>query len=216
MKTNQIMVRPMGDFEIIQRTCDGKFDCTNLLAQWNKANKNNIKKIGDYLRLKETKEFVKALMEEPEFKDGNSHLLESDDYKNFPKSIVVVTRGKNGGTYMTPLMFLDFAMWLNPAFKVKVLKFVQDEMIRYRNDAGDAYKELSSAVMARPTMSLAMWYQIVGRAIRPHPSKECGWIVDLAGNISRFGKVEDLKLVDGGNGKWVVCSKGRQLTNVRF
>ena len=48
---------------------------------------------------------------------------------------------------MTPLMFLDFAMWLNPAFKVKVLKFVQDEMIRYRNDAGDAYKELSSAVM---------------------------------------------------------------------
>ena len=137
----------MGDFEIIQRTCDGKFDCTNLLAQWNKANKNNIKKIGDYLRLKETKEFVKALMEEPEFKDGNSHLLESDDYKNFPKSIVVVTRGKNGGTYMTPLMFLDFAMWLNPAFKVKVLKFVQDEMIRYRNDAGDAYKELSSAVM---------------------------------------------------------------------
>ena len=32
MKTNQIMVRPMGDFEIIQRTCDGKFDCTNLLA----------------------------------------------------------------------------------------------------------------------------------------------------------------------------------------
>ena len=147
MKTNQIMVRPMGDFEIIQRTCDGKFDCTNLLAQWNKANKNNIKKIGDYLRLKETKEFVKALMEEPEFKDGNSHLLESDDYKNFPKSIVVVTRGKNGGTYMTHLMFLDFAMWLNPAFKVKVLKFVQDEMIRYRNDAGDAYKELSSAVM---------------------------------------------------------------------
>jgi hypothetical protein len=147
MKTNQIMVRPMGDFEIIQRTCDGKFDCTNLLAQWNKTNKNNIKKIGDYLRLKETREFVKALMEEPEFKDGNSHLLESDDYKDFPKSIVVVTRGKNGGTYMTPLMFLDFAMWLNPAFKVKVLKFVQDEMIRYRNDAGDAYKELSSAIM---------------------------------------------------------------------
>lgn len=147
MKTNQIMVRPMGDFEIIQRTCDGKFDCTNLLVQWNKANKSNPKKITEYLRLKETKEFVKALLEEPEFKGDYSHLLESDDYKNFPKSIVVVTRGKNGGTYMTPLMFLDFAMWLNPAFKVKVLKFVQDEMIRYRNEAGDAYKELSSAVM---------------------------------------------------------------------
>lgn len=146
MKTNQIMVRPMGDFKVTQRTCDGKFDCTNLLAQWNSANKNNAKKIGDYLRLKETREFVKALMEEPEFKDGNSRLLESGDYKDFPKSIVVVTRGKNGGTWMTPLMFLDFAMWLNPTFKVKVLKFIQDEMIKFRNLSGDAYPTMCKAV----------------------------------------------------------------------
>lgn len=47
---------------------------------------------------------------------------------------------------MTPLMFLDFAMWLNPAFKVKVLKFVQDEMIKFRNLAGDAYPTMCRAV----------------------------------------------------------------------
>ena len=81
---------------------------------------------------------------------------------------------------------------------------------------GFDYPELDTVVMARPTMSLAMWYQIVGRAIRPHPSKECGWVVDLCGNIKRFGEVSDLRLVDGGNGKWAVYSKGRQLTNVRF
>lgn len=81
---------------------------------------------------------------------------------------------------------------------------------------GFDYPELDTIVMARPTMSLAMYYQIVGRAIRPHPSKEAGWIVDLCGNIKRFGEVADLKLVDGGNGKWAVCSNGRQLTNVRF
>ena len=78
------------------------------------------------------------------------------------------------------------------------------------------YPELDTVVMARPTMSLAMWYQIVGRAIRPHPSKECGWIVDLCGNIKRFGEVSDLRLHDSGNGKWAVFSNGRQLTNVRF
>lgn len=39
---------------------------------------------------------------------------------------------------------------------------------------------------------------------------------DLCGNIKRFGEVKDLRLVDGGNGKWAVYSKGRQLTNVRF
>ena len=81
---------------------------------------------------------------------------------------------------------------------------------------GFDYPELDTIVMARPTMSLAMYYQIVGRAIRPHPSKECGWFVDLCGNINRFGEVSDLRLVDGGNGKWAVYSKGRQLTNIRF
>ena len=81
---------------------------------------------------------------------------------------------------------------------------------------GFDYPELDTVVMARPTMSLAMWYQIVGRAIRPHPGKECGWVVDLCGNIKRFGEVKDLRLVDGGNGKWAVYSKSRQLTNVYF
>ena len=56
MKTNQIMTRTMGDFKVIQRTCDGKFDCTSLLSQWNSSNRNNTKKISDYLRLKETKD----------------------------------------------------------------------------------------------------------------------------------------------------------------
>ncbi len=81
---------------------------------------------------------------------------------------------------------------------------------------GFDYPELDTIVMARPTMSLALWYQIVGRAIRPHPNKEAGWIVDLCGNIKRFGEVKDLRLVDGGNGKWAVYSGYRQLTNVRF
>ena len=81
---------------------------------------------------------------------------------------------------------------------------------------GFDYPELDTIVMARPTMSLALWYQIVGRAIRPHPDKEAGWVVDLCGNIKRFGEVKDLRLVDGGNGKWAVYSNGRQLTNVRF
>ena len=79
---------------------------------------------------------------------------------------------------------------------------------------GFDYPELDTIVMARPTMSLAMWYQIVGRAIRPHPDKEAGWIVDLCGNIRRFGEVSDLRLIDGGNGKWAVWTKGRQLTNI--
>lgn len=80
---------------------------------------------------------------------------------------------------------------------------------------GFDYPELDTVVMARATMSLALWYQIVGRAIRPSPGK-LGWIVDLCGNIQRFGHVEDLRIEceAPGSGRWCVMSRGRQLTNV--
>ena len=79
-------------------------------------------------------------------------------------------------------------------------------------NCGFDYPELDTIVMARPTRSLAMWYQIVGRAIRPSEGKK-GWIVDLCKTYPMFGKVEDLWLRDTGRGKWIVESNGRQLTN---
>ncbi len=78
---------------------------------------------------------------------------------------------------------------------------------------GFDYPELDTVIMARPTKSLALWYQCVGRAIRPCNGKD-GWIIDLGQNYRRFGKVEDLKMLDTGKGKWIVNSNGKQLTNV--
>ena len=80
---------------------------------------------------------------------------------------------------------------------------------------GFDYPELDTVVMARATMSLSLWYQIVGRAIRPSPGK-LGWIVDLCGNIQRFGHVEDLRIENEmpNSGRWCIMSRGRQLTNV--
>lgn len=81
---------------------------------------------------------------------------------------------------------------------------------------GFDYPELDTIVMARPTKSLSLWYQIVGRAIRPSPMKDKGWIVDLCGNLNRFGKVEDLELVEPKPNMWQVMSNKRQLTNTLF
>lgn len=80
---------------------------------------------------------------------------------------------------------------------------------------GFDYPELDTVVMARPTKSLSLWYQIVGRAIRPSKGK-VGWIVDLCGNIKRFGKVENLRVSEPDRGKWCITSAGRQLTNISF
>jgi DNA repair protein RadD len=79
---------------------------------------------------------------------------------------------------------------------------------------GFDYPELETVILARPTMSLGLYYQMIGRAIRPHPKKEKARVVDLCGNFSAFGKIEDLEIVDGKNGKWFIASNGKQLTNV--
>lgn len=134
MKTNQIMTRQMGNFKVIQRTKDGRFNATMLLKQWNEANGTK-KEMRDYFDNKSTKEFVEALV-----KEDNLH------GENYPYVKSKASRGENAGTWLNPIMFIDFCMWINPAFKVKVLKFVSDQMIKYRNEAGDAYRELSSAV----------------------------------------------------------------------
>lgn len=131
MKTNQVMIRQMGEFQVEQRTRDGFFNATALLKQWNRSSGMQ-KQMIHYTDIEPTKEFLKALLEEENLKERQDVLIQS--------------KGKNGGTWMHPLLFLDFAMWLNPRFKVKVLKFVQDEMIKFRNLAGDAYPEMCKAV----------------------------------------------------------------------
>lgn len=80
---------------------------------------------------------------------------------------------------------------------------------------GFDFPELDTIVLARPTMSLALYYQMCGRAIRPYEGK-VSWVVDLCGNYNRFGKVEDLVMRQPRPGCWAVFSGERQLTNVYF
>lgn len=134
MKTNQVMLRKMGSFNVTQRTKDGFFNATALLKQWNETSVSE-RKLSNFFASEKTDEFVKTIMERE-----NLHT---------PKMVYVkskASRGDNAGTWMHPMLFIDFCMWINPSFKYDVLKFVYDEMIKYRNDAGDAYRELGSAV----------------------------------------------------------------------
>ena len=145
MKTNQEMVRYIDNFRVVQRTSDGYFDGSELLRQWNGVEGNPRRRMSEFIDSTKVKEFLKALAED------ESHRSKIDIGEN---QLLIKIKGRNtkeGKTpdkvWMNPLLFIKFAMWINPTFEVKVLRFVYDEMIRYRNDAGDAYKELSSAVM---------------------------------------------------------------------
>lgn len=79
---------------------------------------------------------------------------------------------------------------------------------------GFDYPELEVVVIARPTRSLTLYYQMMGRAVRPHPDKESAWIIDMCSNFEIFGKMEDMALVEYNDNIWTVVSRGRRLTNV--
>lgn len=65
-------------------------------------------------------------------------------------------------------------------------------------------------VWARPTLSLNLWQQAVGRIMRLSPGKEVARVLDLVGTMETFGRVEDVHLgvedkfkttIVGGKGK---------------
>lgn len=82
---------------------------------------------------------------------------------------------------------------------------------------GFDYPELDTVILGRPTKSLALYYQMVGRAIRPYKGKD-GWVVDLCGTYRKFGNVANLEIgLEAPNTqRWCVTSRGKQLTNVMF
>lgn len=132
MKTNNVILRPMGEFKVAQRTKDGMFNATALLKQWNEKSISE-RKMANYFLSEKTNDFISTIIKRENL--------------NTPKMVYLTSRGKhNGGTWMHPMLFIDFAMWINPSFKYDVLKFVYDQMIKYRNDAGDAYKKLANSV----------------------------------------------------------------------
>lgn len=101
MKTNQVMIRPMGEFKVIQRTKDAFFNATDLLKQWNQL-KGMKKEVSDYFDLSSTKEFIYTIMERENYDTGN-----------YPYHKSRANKGDNAGTWMHPLLFIDFAMWIN-------------------------------------------------------------------------------------------------------
>jgi hypothetical protein len=146
MINNQIMKRPFYTGELLQRTQDGYFNANSLIEIYNSSTKSN-KKLNDYMMNKNTTEFI-SKVEEKEMlclsqKDNNAnqHYLENLDYQ-----AIKSTRGKNGGTWVHPLIVIDLAMWLSVDFKYEILKFVNDNLILFRIEAGDNYKDMCKAL----------------------------------------------------------------------
>lgn len=84
----------------------------------------------------------------------------------------------------------------------------EDKMERFRNGEfqflvnvgmvgrGVDVPSVDAVVLCRPTKSLSLYMQFVGRCLRKDPDNpdKVAYILDLSGNVERFGRVEDVKL----------------------
>lgn len=62
---------------------------------------------------------------------------------------------------------------------------------------GFDFTGIDCIVLGISTASIALYYQIVGRATRIDPDKKDALIIDLGGNYDRFGRVEDIYFEQG-------------------
>lgn len=133
MVTEVIMQREILGSSVKQKSKSGFFLLNDLLAIGNKyrvANQMKMFSIDSYYARESTKEFI----DEIEKKYG---------------VIKNASRGANGGTWIHPLLFIDIALEISPSLKVEVYEWLFDSLIKYRNDSGDSYKEMSAAIFKR-------------------------------------------------------------------
>lgn len=130
MKTAVVMKRELFGCEIEQNSKTEMFNATTLSKagnQWRLSHGMSEFNLSQWLKSKGTQEFIAALSE----KHGD---------------VLKVGRGRNSATWVHPLLFIDMALAISPTLKIEVYQWLFDNLIKYRNDSGDSYKEMTGAL----------------------------------------------------------------------
>jgi len=81
---------------------------------------------------------------------------------------------------------------------------------------GYDFPALDCVILGKPTQSLSVFMQAVGRAMRIHPDKEFARVVDVCNNLSRFGRINTFEIVEVKRGLHRMKSDSHWLTGWDF
>lgn len=160
-----------------------------------------------------TEESLKAVYES---NDSDNKILEKIKELNYRKSIIVFVPSVANAQRLSELTPNSVAIYgdmdkKEREFAIKGFKAGKIKVIFNVNvlSVGFDHPELDTIICARPTASLAWFYQALGRGTRVHPNKENCLIVDFSGNVKRFGRIE--MLVVKKEGIWKIYGEGGKL-----
>jgi hypothetical protein len=91
---------------------------------------DNSKRWLHYFKRKDTKEFIDAVMRSEQVAEV---IVEKRKSKG---------EGKGFNYWVHPLIAVDYAMWINPNFKVIALKWLTDNLTVFRDNSGDSYNKM--------------------------------------------------------------------------
>lgn len=134
MKTEVIMKRELFGREISQSSKTGYFNATELkLAgdKWRALNGLTSFDLNQYLDRPATKEFIEELQ------------------KKYDENVLTKGKGRGALTWVHPLLFIDIALAISPKLKIEVYEWIFDNLIKFRNDSGDSYKEACASLYKR-------------------------------------------------------------------
>ena len=191
MKTTQILERPFIKGTKVRQNHKTKyFNANDLLDSVNlkrskKANKKGKllrpKRIDSYFALQGTKEFLEELSIE----------------ENLPiNELVIAKGGRNGGTWVHPLVMLDIALWSDAKLKVQVYKWIYDNLALFRDNGGDSFKEMNTALLEaypRPFKRPYTYAQVankIGDAVGL-PREKNRWNNATEGQLKHRDKIQD-------------------------
>jgi hypothetical protein len=153
MKTAQIMIRDLKGVPVRQNHKTKMFNANDLLDAYKKSKPQSKKALASFIKTKATTEYIEYLSkkakESEQSKYGEIALFEISDKKKDTEEVIKTSRGRvNGGTWMHPNLFIDFAMWLSVEFKDWVITCMSDNLLQYRDDAGESFKEVNLTLSA--------------------------------------------------------------------
>lgn len=76
--------------------------------------------------------------------------------------------------------------------------------------------DLTHILIVRPTNSLTLYYQMIGRLVRKAKGKHFGTVIDFCGNIDFFGTVENIRISYINGIGWCATNGNILLTNVNI
>jgi hypothetical protein len=133
MKTEVIMQRQLFGKTVRQKSLDNFFSANDLVNAGNYyriTNGMSVFNLGNYLKNQSTIEFM-------------------DEVKSRYGDCIKITKGRKGETWVHPLLFIDIALAIDPKLKIEVYEWMFDNLIKFRNDSGDSYIEMSAAIFTR-------------------------------------------------------------------